>query len=475
MRNVKNLNEDTIVAVSTPVGEGGIGIVRMSGRAAVKIADRIFISRDKKKPSKFKSHTIHYGYVIRSEKRKAKNAKHGKEIIDEVLLTVMKAPKTYTKEDVVEINCHGGIVAVRKVFEILVRNSARPASPGEFTRRAFLNGRIDLAQAESVLDIIKSKTDAGLRASLNQLEGDLSGEIRIVREKIIKICADIEGSIDFPEEDIDADTAGSWLRDVKGCKSNLEKLLNTYHDGAILKEGIVAVICGRPNVGKSSLLNLLLKKHRAIVTHIPGTTRDPIEETASIRGIPIRLVDTAGIRKERNIVEKEGIKRSHLYLSRADLIICVLDGSEKLKKEDMEILNKVNNRSTVIVINKCDLRPKARMEEIRKIMKNGDILKVSCIDKIGIDKLEERIYNKVWSGKVNSSNEVMVNNIRHKGAIESAVEALSKAEEAITHNISPEFVASDIKRCADSLGEITGEIYTDDILNAIFSRFCIGK
>ena len=471
MKNIRNLNEDTIVAVSTPIGEGGIGIVRMSGRSAVKIADRIFISRDKKKPSKFKSHTIHYGHVI----DRVQGPRSRVKTIDEVLLAVMKAPKTYTKEDVVEINCHGGIVAVRKVLEISVKNGARPASPGEFTKRAFLNGRLDLAQAEAVLDIIRSKTDAGLRASLNQLEGDLSREIRITRENIIKTCAGIEGSIDFPEEDIDADTAGAWLKDLKSSRAVLEKLLKTYHDGAILKEGIVAVICGRPNVGKSSLLNLLLKKHKAIVTHIPGTTRDPVEETANIRGIPIRLVDTAGIRKERDIVEKEGIKRSHLYLSRADLIICVLDRSEKLKKEDMEILNKVKDRSAIVVINKCDLRPKVCTEEVRKIMKNGDILKVSCIDKIGIDKLEEKIYNKVWSGKIHSSNEVMVNNIRHKLAIESAIETLSKAEEGITHNISPEFVASDIRRCADSLGEITGETYTEDILNVIFSRFCIGK
>lgn len=477
----KNLHEDTIAAVSTPTGEGGIGIVRISGRDAVKIAGRIFVSGGQKKPSRFKSHTIHYGHIVDNHdgRRPAGGGrrKHFRapKIIDEVLLTVMKAPRTYTREDVVEINCHGGIVAVRKVFELSVKNGARPAEPGEFTRRAFLNGRLDLAQAEAVLDIIRSKTDAGLRASLNQLEGDLSEEIRIIRQSIIRICAEIEAAIDFPEEDIDADTAGGWLKDIKTRKASLERLLDTYHDGAVLKEGIVAVICGRPNVGKSSLLNLLLRRHRAIVTHIPGTTRDSIEETANIRGIPIRLVDTAGIRKERGIVEREGIKRSRLYLARADLIICVLDGSERLKTEDREILTKVQNRSAVIVINKCDLKPEVSAEEIRKIAKRGDILKVSCTGKIGIDKLEDRIYNKVWSGKVRSSGEAMVNNIRHKHAIESAVKALSQAEDNIKNNISPEFAASDIRRCADLLGEITGETYTDDILNVIFSRFCIGK
>lgn len=460
-----NLNDDTIVAISTPIGEGGIGIVRISGRNAIKIADKIFVSRDKNKPSKFKSHTIHHGHVVDSKKRK----------IDETLLTVMKAPKTYTKEDVIEINCHGGIVVIRKTLELAVRNGARLAEPGEFTKRAFLNGRIDLAQAEAVLDIIRSKAEAGLRASLNQLEGELSKEIRTIRGNIIETCADIEASIDFPEEDIDAGTVKSWLRIIRFQKGKLEKLLDTYHDGAILKEGIVAVICGRPNVGKSSLLNLLLRKNRAIVTHIPGTTRDPIEETASIKGIPMRLVDTAGIRKEKNIVEKEGIKRSHLYLSRADLIICVLDGSERLKKEDSEILDKIKGKSAIIAINKCDLKSRMRADEVKKIAKNKDVLKISCFNKIGIDKLEGRIYNKVWSGRVSSSNEVMVNNIRHRDAMESAVKALYKAEDGIGKNLSPEFIAFDLRGVADLLGKIIGETYTDDILNLIFSKFCIGK
>lgn len=460
-----NLNEDTIVAVSTPIGEGGIGIVRMSGCDAVKIADRIFISRARKKPSRFKSHTVHYGHILDS----------GKRVVDEVLLTVMRSPRTYTKEDVVEINCHGGIVAVRKVLELVVKNGARPAEPGEFTKKAFLSGRLDLPQAEAVLDVIRAKTEAGLRASLHQLEGDLSKEIRMIRENIIGICADIEAAIDFPEEDIDTGTVKSWLKNIKTVNVKLEKLLSTYHDGAVLREGIVAVICGRPNVGKSSLLNLLLRKNRAIVTHISGTTRDPIEETASIRGVPLRLVDTAGIREKGNIIEKEGIKRSHLYLSRADLILCVLDGSERLKKEDREILTKIKDRPAVIVINKCDLKSKLRAGEVKKIAKNEDILKVSCTNKIGIDKLENKIYNKVWSGSVSSSDEVMVNSIRHKNAIESAVKAFSNAADSMTKNLSLEFVVSDLRQGADSLGEIIGEIYTDNILNIIFSRFCIGK
>ena len=461
-------NEDTIAAVSTPIGEGGIGIVRLSGRDAVRIADKIFVSREKKKPSTFRSHTIHYGYVIEGCGKIKKQ-------IDEVLLTVMRAPKTYTKEDVIEINCHGGIVAVRKIFELTVRNGARLAEPGEFTKRAFLNGRLDLAQAEAVLDIIRSKTEAGLRASLNQLEGELSKEIRTIRDDIIKICAGMEATIDFPDEEIDTDTLKGWVRSIKLGTAKLEKLLATYHDGVVLREGVVTVICGRPNVGKSSLLNLLLRKNRAIVTNVPGTTRDSIEETASIRGIPLRLVDTAGIRKDNNIIEREGIKRSHLYLSRADLILCVLDGSEKLKKEDREILSKIKNKGVIIIINKCDLKLKMRADEIKKISMNKDILKISCINKIGIDKLEDRIYNKVWSGKVSSSGEVMVNNIRHKAAIESAVKALFNAEDGIKKNLSLEFIVSDIRQGVDALGGIIGETYTDDLLNIIFSRFCIGK
>ncbi|MBU4376740.1 MAG: tRNA uridine-5-carboxymethylaminomethyl(34) synthesis GTPase MnmE, partial [Candidatus Omnitrophica bacterium] len=300
---VIHLHEDTIAAVSTPAGEGGIGIVRLSGCSAVKIAREIFILPKGKGLVKFKSRVLNYGYII-----------DGKKKIDEVLLAVMKAPGTYTREDIVEINCHGGITALRKVLELTLKHGARPAEPGEFTKRAFLKGRLDLSQAEAVLDIIEAKTEAGLRVSLNQLEGELSREVKFARKSIMEICADMEASMDFPEEDITPKTKKAWISGVKDSRRRLEKLLSTYHDGAILKEGIVAVICGRPNVGKSSLLNVLLRKNKAIVTHLPGTTRDPIEEMASIKGIPMRLVDTAGIRKEKGIIEKEGIKRSHLYL-----------------------------------------------------------------------------------------------------------------------------------------------------------------
>ena len=460
----RNFNEDTIVAVSTAIGEGGIGIVRLSGGGAIRIADRIFMSPDKRKPSKFRTHTIRYGHVIEK-----------KRIVDEALLTVMRAPKTYTKEDIVEINCHGGMAPLKKTLELAVKNGARVAEPGEFTKRAFLNGRLDLAQAEAVLDTIRARTDAGLRVSISQLEGELSKEINSVRGKIVDVCADIEAAIDFPEEGVEGGTKQDWIKKIKTTRKKLEKLADTYHNGAILKNGITAVICGRANVGKSSLMNLLLKRDRVIVTPLPGTTRDAIEEMVNIKGIPIRLVDTAGIRKKHGIIEREGISKSRSYLFGADLILCILDGSKKLKKDDTELLKKINGRCAVIVINKCDLKCVLRNKEIKKISESNDIIKISCLNRMGIDRLEAEVYNKVWSGKVSSSNQLMLNNVRHKNAVDRAIASLLKTEDAIRSNLSPEFLSIDIKESISALGEIVGETYADDILNVIFSKFCIGK
>jgi tRNA modification GTPase len=485
----RNLNKDTIVAVSTPVGEGGIGIVRLSGKDSVKIANRIFLSSDKRKPSKFKTHTVHYGHIFeRSQRHKvAKTQGHkdtrtqvrGKKlrgkIVDEVLLTMMRAPKTYTKEDIVEINCHGGMTALKRVIELVVKNGARPAEPGEFTKRAFLNGRLDLTQAEAVLDIITAKTDAGLRVSINQLEGELSKEINLARNRIIDISADVEAAIDFPEEDIEVNTRQSWFKKVSTAKKRLTMLVDTYHHGSILKEGITAVICGRANVGKSSLMNLLLKRDRVIVTHIPGTTRDAIEEMVNIKGIPIKLVDTAGLRKGNGIVEKAGIDKSRSYLSNADLIICILDGSERLKKDDIKLLKELKGRCAVIAINKCDLKLAVDKKHIRAMSKNKDVIEISCLKKEGIDRLEDKVYNKVWSGNVHPSHQLMLNNVRHKDGIEKAIASLRRAEDGIREGLSPEFLSIDIRESINALGEIVGQAYTDDILNVIFSKFCIGK
>jgi tRNA modification GTPase len=463
-RSCSNRSEDTIVAVSTPPGEAGIGIVRMSGRDALRIAEKIFVSADKKKPSRFKTHTVHYGHVVDKGR-----------VVDEVLLAVMRAPRTYTKEDIVEINCHGGMAPVKKTVGLAVKKGARPAEPGEFTKRAFLNGRLDLAQAEAVLDVIRARTDTGLRVSVGQLEGALSREINSAREEIIEIAADIEATIDFSEEDIDAGTRRSWIGKIKAAIQRLQALSDSYHNGAILKNGVTAVICGRTNVGKSSLMNLLLKKDRVIVTDIPGTTRDAVEDTVNINGIPARLVDTAGIRKSGGRLEKEGINKSRSYLSRADIILCMLDGSEKLKRDDIKLLEELDDKRAIIVINKCDLKVVLKKDKIRKIAKNNDIVKISCLTKMGIDRLEDKVYNKIWNGKVFSSNEPMLNNVRHKDAIDRSIASLSKALEVVRRGFSQEFLASDMRESASTLGEIVGKTYTEDILDVIFSKFCIGK
>ena len=463
MRRDSNL--DTIVAVSTPVGEGGIGIVRLSGKDAVKIASEMFVLPSWKKVSKFKTHTVRYGYIVGAKKK----------IIDEVLLNAMLSPKTYTKENTVEINCHGGLAPLKKVLELTLKNGARIAEPGEFTKRAFLNGRLDLTQAEAVLDIIRAKTDLALKVSMGQLEGELSGEINLIRDELIDIASGIEATIDFPEEDIEKNTRHEWTRKIKKIRKNLQHLSGTYYNGAILKNGITAAICGRTNVGKSSLMNLLLKRDRVIVTHIPGTTRDAIEEMINIKGLPIRLVDTAGIRKKHGIIEREGISKSRFYLSSAELVLCVLDGSQNLKKDDLELLKNINGKSAIIVINKSDLKSVLDIKKLKRISGNKDIIKISCLNKKGIDTLEDKIYNKIWSGKVPSSHEVMLNSARHKDAIDNAVSLLSKALLIIKRGFEPELLSIDIRESLGLLGEIVGETYTEDILNVIFSKFCIGK
>ncbi len=482
----RKFDHDTIVAVSTPPGESGIGIVRMSGKNAIKIAGKIFSSTEKKKLSGFKTHTIHYGYIVERAQEhppslklrrtgKSTRAQAKKKIIDEVLLSVMRAPKTYTKEDIVEINCHGGMVPLRKVLELITKKGARIAEPGEFTKRAFLNGRLDLAQAEAVLDVIRAKTDAGLKASMGQLEGELSREINSIRSGIVDVCADIEAAIDFPEEDIEVDTKREWIKKIKTTGKRLEKLADTYHNGAILRNGITVVICGRTNVGKSSLMNLLLKRDRVIVTHIPGTTRDAIEEMVNIKGIPIKLVDTAGIRKKHGIIEKEGISKSLFFLSRADLILCVLDGSERLRRDDTELLRNIKDKCAIIAINKSDLDPALDTNQIKRISKNNDVVRISCLKKKGIDRLEDKVYNKIWNGKVYSSNQLMLNNARHKNAIDRTITALSRALDAARKGLNAEFISLDIRESISALGEILGELYAEDILDVIFSKFCIGK
>jgi tRNA modification GTPase len=440
--------------------------VRLSGKKAVSIADKIFVSKQKLKPFQFKSHTLNYGHIISDNK---------KEIIDEVLLSVMRSPKTYTKEDIVEINCHGGIVPLKKILELVLKNGARLALPGEFTKRAFLNGRLDLAQAEAVLDIIQSKTESSLKVALNQLEGHLSKEVRQIKDEILDIYAQIEASIDFPDEDIEIFSEANILSQLKKVEKKIDALLNTAGAGLVFRQGILTVICGKPNVGKSSLLNALLRQERAIVTPIPGTTRDTIEEIVNIKGVPLRMVDTAGIAPANNLVEEEGINRSQRCLKQADLTLLVLDGSQTISKEDKKLLEQVEKKKTVVVINKIDLPLKLKLNGYKKYLKNKKIVRISATQKKNLSSLEKAISDLVWQGKISSSDEILLSNVRHGQALREALEAIRRAEKTIKEKMSLEFVAVDIKESLDNLGLIVGETATEDLLDKIFEKFCIGK
>jgi len=461
---------DTIAAVSTPVGEGGIGIVRLSGKNVFRIADKIFISKDKKKPSGCKTYTLHYGYII--------NKKVQNEIIDEVLLTVMKSPKSYTKEDIVEINCHGGIVPLRKILDLTLKLGARLAEPGEFTKRAFLNGRIDLAQAEAVLDVIQSKTEDSMRIAVEQLEGRLSVEIRALKEETLDIQSEIEASLDFSEEDIISTSREDILNKLDKVSKSIKKLIDDTWKGMIMREGILCVIAGKPNVGKSSLMNAFLKRNRVIVTPVPGTTRDAIEEEVSLEGIPLRLVDTAGISKARDLVERHGIKKSKSYIKKADLIIFMLDASKPWGTSDAKILKDIKGKNYIILLNKCDLKTRLDFNRVKKsLLKNVPIIEISLKKKKNLEKLEKAILNKVWHGDIQKSEGAFVTNIRHKKALEGAHKSLRKARAILEKEKghSPEVVASFLRETVMFLGSILGDTVEPDILGRIFSKFCVGK
>jgi len=458
--------DDTIVAVSTPVGEGGIGIVRLSGKDALAVADKMFVARNKEKPSEFKSFTARYGDVVR-----------GGETIDEALLTLMRAPKSYTREDVVEISAHGGVAAVRTIFKLAVDLGARPAEPGEFTKRAFLNGRIDLTQAEAVLDLIHSRTEAFLRVSAHQLKGELSTELERIREQLMNVYVAIEAIINFPEDDID--TEKQWVLSLcermQGAQDDMQQLLSSADHGRILKDGIKVVICGRPNVGKSSLLNVLLKQPRAIVTPIAGTTRDTIEETAQIEGIPFQLVDTAGVFEPRDLIEEEAIRRSQMSIRGADLVLFILDASAALNAEDEKLFDLVRGRNLFIVLNKCDLPPRIDEHKIKTAFPGGNIVRVSALNKEGIAQLEREIAAQVWHGKVIDTHGILISNARHVRALQDALAAVAQAQETLKKKLSLEFVSEGIKRAVNFLDTITGRYIDNDLLEQIFARFCIGK
>ncbi|MDH5768225.1 MAG: tRNA uridine-5-carboxymethylaminomethyl(34) synthesis GTPase MnmE, partial [Nitrospirota bacterium] len=459
--------DDTIAAISTPLGEGGIGIVRLSGKDSIQIVEKIF--RPKNKSIKdSQSYRVLYGYI--------KDPSTGKEI-DEVLVTVMRAPHSYTREDVIEINCHGGMVTLRKTLELVLRQGVRLADPGEFTKRAFLNGRIDLIQAEAVLDLIRSKTDESRRVAIEQLQGGLSEKITVLRERLTELCAHVEAYIDFPEDEIETASKQNMLETMKDIDRELQKLLTTYDEARFFREGLSTAIVGRPNVGKSSLLNALLKKDRAIVTEIPGTTRDVIEEYLNINGLPLRIMDTAGIRAVQDSAEKEGVRRSLQSIENADLVIAIFDSSEPLKDEDFEVIEKVKSKNVIVVMNKCDLQAVFEREAItlRLTPYDPSILSISATRGDGLEELKERIFNTCLKDWREEKEGVVVTNLRHKISIENAKMSLERAIAVLIENQPLEIFAFELRDSLDRLGEVVGAVTTEDILNKIFNDFCIGK
>jgi len=459
---VKINSDDTIVAISTLVGEAGIGIVRLSGPDAIIIASKIFKPIAKKPVKELPSFSVNLGKVI-----------DNKNFVDEVLLTIMKSPKSYTREDVVEISCHGGIVPLRKTLELCTKNGARLADPGEFTKRAYLNGRIDLSQAEAVCDIIKAKTDLALSCAVSQLNGSLTRIVDKQKNIITDILAAIEVAIDYTEEDVPDIDKFDIIKKINGIEKELEKILLTFQTGKIFKEGIRTAIVGKPNVGKSSLLNILIGQDRAIVTEIPGTTRDVIEEMINIFGIPLILMDTAGIRKHSyDAVEKIGIERARNELKNADLVIFVLDSSNELSAEDFHIAELLSSKKVILVLNKSDLTRK--LKDISSLRIFDSSVFVSAKKNTGIEELKKAIYDLFIQGDTNTSN-FFLTNMRHKILIENTINSLKNVKASCENNISEEFIALDLRAALNSLGEITGEIPTEEILNRIFSNFCVGK
>lgn len=466
MRKIRDDRQDTITAIATPIGEAAIGVIRMSGKKAFEIADRIFSSKKGLFPSRTESFHALHGHIVDPEKG---------HFLDEVLLLVMKKPHTYTCQDMVEIHGHGGIVSLREILDLLVREGARLARPGEFTERAFLNGRLDLSQAEAVLDVIRSKTDASLRSAVDQLGGSLSKKVKLLRDELLDCLVHVEGSIDFPDEDIEIMKEEKLLKRFTQVGQDLEKLFQSSQAGIVFREGLTAVIAGRPNVGKSSLLNALLRQNRAIVTPIPGTTRDAIEETANIRGIPVRLVDTAGIQETDCQIEAEGVSRSRTYLERADLVLFVLDGSESATAEDLNLLNDIQSRPAIYVINKQDLPQRLNVEDLFRVKNGTTFVKLSATKGEGIDLLEEAIEHSVWHGKTRVSEGTMITNTRHREALRRSLQSVHAAAEALSRQSPPEIIAVDLRAALEALGEIVGEVFTEDLLDKIFSQFCIGK
>ncbi|MBE5661343.1 tRNA uridine-5-carboxymethylaminomethyl(34) synthesis GTPase MnmE [Staphylococcus sp. SS251] len=456
---------DTITSISTPMGEGAIGIVRLSGPQAVEIADNLYKGKHLLKD--VPSHTINYGHIIDPDT---------KEVVEEVMVSVLRAPKTFTREDIIEINCHGGILTINRVLELTMTHGARMAEPGEFTKRAFLNGRIDLSQAEAVMDFIRSKTDRASKVAMNQIEGRLSDLIKKQRQSILEILAQVEVNIDYPEyDDVEDATTEFLLERSKEIKQEINRLLDTGAQGKIMREGLSTVIVGKPNVGKSSMLNNLIQDNKAIVTEVAGTTRDVLEEYVNVRGVPLRLVDTAGIRETEDIVEKIGVERSRKALSQADLILFVLNNNEALTQEDYTLYEVVKNEDVIVIVNKMDLEQNIDIDEVKKMIGDTPLIQTSMLKQEGIDELEIQIRDLFFGGEVQNQDMTYVSNSRHISLLKQARQTIQDAIDAAESGVPMDMVQIDLTRTWEILGEIIGETASDELIDQLFSQFCLGK
>ena len=458
------MKTDTIAAIATALNNAGLSIVRISGDEAFEIIDKIYVSKNGKKVlSKQPSHTIHYGFI-----------KDGEEVIDEVMVSIMKAPSTYTKEDVIEINCHGGVIVTKKILQTVIKYGARIAEPGEFTKRAFLNGRIDLSQAEAVIDIIHAKSEYALSSSLSQLKGSVLEKVKEIRDSVIYDIAYIEAALDDPEHIIIEEYTDELTAHVNNTIKNIEKLLASADNGKIIHEGIKTAIVGKPNAGKSSLLNNLVGEDRAIVTDIAGTTRDTLEETIQLRGVVLNIIDTAGIRNTEDVVEKIGVDRAKKVAVDADLVLYVIDGSRPLDKDDYEIMDLIKERKAIVLINKSDLDQVVDIDEIRKLT-NKEVIVISAKNNTGIETLENTVEELFINGKLSFNDEVYITNVRHKAALEESLASVKQVLMSIETGMPEDFYTIDLMNAYGKLGEIIGEEVGEDLVNTIFQKFCMGK
>ncbi|UOR10756.1 tRNA uridine-5-carboxymethylaminomethyl(34) synthesis GTPase MnmE [Halobacillus amylolyticus] len=458
------METDTITAISTPMGEGAIAIVRLSGPKAVSIAANLFEGKDL---NKVDSHTMHYGKIIDPETG---------ETAEEVMVSTMRAPKTFTREDIVEINCHGGLVSVNRVLEIVLAKGARLAEPGEFTKRAFLNGRIDLSQAEAVMDLIRAKTDRAMNVALKQMDGRLSNLIQDLRQKLLETLAHVEVNIDYPEYDDVEEMSNEMMREkTKEVHGEVSKLLETARQGKILREGLGTAIIGRPNVGKSSLMNALVHENKAIVTEVPGTTRDVIEEYVNVRGVPLRLIDTAGIRETEDIVERIGVERSRQVLKEADLILLVLNYGDELTEEDEKLFEAVNDLNIIVIVNKMDLEANLDLSKVKRLAGDHPVITTALIREEGIDQLENAIADTFFEGDLDTGDMTYVSNVRHVQLLKQAKEALEDAQNGMEMGVPIDVVQIDVTRTWEILGEIIGDAVHESLIDQLFSQFCLGK